>query len=390
MDDFFTDTDRDIRRRAAAFSDEHLIPLEEPTEERGGHWSWAETQHVRDAAVDFGLSAINIKKEYGGQEFTVLQQMLVHEEIGRATNGLFALLPFPHVPLQHGTKEQIDSYLRPMCAGKIRSAFLVTEEGAGSDPRQVKTKAMRKGNGFVVTGEKWFATSADVSQVQIVHAHVDDDPDQPTLFLIPSAREGVSIKELPTFTHNYVFGHPMMAFDEVEVGSDEILGEVGQGYELTKDWFVEARLEICAHCIGQSRRAALVANAYAGEREQFGQKIQDFQAIRFMIADMAVAIYAMQSMVYRLAADIDRGADRKTAHAQASAAKLFCSEQAGKVVDSAVQVLGGRGYMRKNPVERLYRDVRVERIWEGTSEVQRDVIGRMVAKRGLGRYSLWD
>ena len=390
MDYLFSDVDRDIRSRAAEFTDKHLIPMEEPTEKRGGHWTWEETQHVRDAAVNYGLSAINIRREFGGKEFTVLQQILVHEEIGRASNGLFALLPFPHVPLQHGTPEQIDNYLRPMCQGKIRSAFLVTEEGAGSDPRQVKTKAMRRGNGFVITGEKWFATSADVSHVQIVHAHVDDDPDQPTLFLIPSGRAGVSIKELPTFTHNYVFGHPVMAFDEVEATADDILGDVGQGYELTKDWFVEARLEICAHCIGQSRRATLVANAHAGEREQFGQKIQDFQAIRFMIADMAVAIYAMQSMLYRLAADIDRGIDRKTAHAQASAAKLFCSEQAGKVVDSAVQILGGRGYMRNNPVERLYRDVRVERIWEGTSEVQRDVIGRMVAKRGLGRYSLWD
>jgi len=390
MDYLFSDAERDIQRRAAEFTDTYLIPLEQPTEDRGGHWTWAETQHVRDAVVDCGLSAINIKKEFGGQEFTLLQQILVHEEIGRASNGLFALLPFPHVPLQRGTKEQIDNYLRPMCEGKIRSAFLVTEEGAGSDPRQVKTKAMRKGNGFVISGEKWFATSADVSQVQIVHAHVDDDPDQPTLFLIPTGRAGVSIKELPTFTHNYVFGHPVMAFDDVQATADDILGEVGQGYELTKDWFVEARLEICAHCIGQSRRAALLANVYAGEREQFGQKIADFQAIRFMIADMAVAIYAMQSMVYRLAADIDRGADRKTAHAQASAAKLFCSEQAGKVVDSAVQIFGGRGYMRNNPVERLYRDVRVERIWEGTSEVQRDVIGRMVAKHGLGRYSLWD
>ena len=223
-----------------------------------------------------------------------------------------------------------------------------------------------------------------------MHAHVDDDPDQPTLFLIPSDRQGVRIKELPSFTHNYVFGHPVMAFDEVEATADDILGEAGQGFDLTKDWFVEARLEICAHCIGQSRRATLIANDYAGEREQFGQKIRDFQAIRFMIADMAVAIYAMQSMVYRLAAGIDGGIDRKTAHAQASAAKLFCSEQAGKVVDSAVQILGGRGYMRNSPVERLYRDVRVERIWEGTSEVQRDIIGRMVAKRGLGRYSLWD
>ena len=150
MDALFSDTDRDIRRRAAEFTDTYLIPLEEPTEERGGHWTWEETQHVRDAAVKYGLSAINIKKEFGGQGFNVLQQMLVHEEIGRASNGLFALLPFPHVPLQQGTKEQIDNYLRPMCEGRIRSAFLVTEEGAGSDPRQVKTKAMRKGNGLSV------------------------------------------------------------------------------------------------------------------------------------------------------------------------------------------------------------------------------------------------
>ena len=180
-----------------------------------------------------------------------------------------------------------------------------------------------------------------------------------------------------------------MVFDKVTVDDDRRLGEVGQGFDLTKEWFTETRIEIAAHCLGAATRATEIANDYAAGRIQFGKPIRDFQAIEFMLADMAVELFATKSMIYRVGAELNAGLDKKMQHARASALKLYASEMAGRVVDKAVQILGGRGYMRENPVERLYRDVRVDRIWEGTSEIQRMVIAGQIKKRGLGIYSGW-
>jgi acyl-CoA dehydrogenase len=193
--------------------------------------------------------------------------------------------------------------------------------------------------------------------------------------------------------HSYVYEHYEMVFDQVTVDDNRRLGEVGQGFDLTKEWFTETRIEIAAHCLGAAIRATEVANKYAAERVQFGKPIRDFQAIEFMLADMAVEIMAAKSLLYRVAAEVTSsttgGMDAKLVHARASAVKLYNSEMAGRVVDKALQILGGRGYMRENPVERLYRDVRVDRIWEGTSEIQRMVIGGQIKKRGLGIYTGW-
>ena len=161
------------------------------------------------------------------------------------------------------------------------------------------------------------------------------------------------------------------------------------GLELTKDWFVEARLQIAANALGAAIRAFELANAWASERHQFGRAIRDFQAIEFMLADMAVEIMATKSLAYRVSWEIDKGVGRKLVHARASALKLQASEMAGRVLDKAVQIFGGRGYMRENPVERLNRDVRVDRIWEGTSEIQRAIIGGQLRKRGTDIFTGW-
>ena len=168
-----------------------------------------------------------------------------------------------------------------------------------------------------------------------------------------------------------------------------MLGGIGQGLELTKDWFVEARLQIAAHCIGAATRAAELAAAHAKQRVQFDRPIREFQGVDFMLADMGVGIMAAKTRHYRVAREIDHGIDRKAVHARASAVKLLSSEMAGRVLDRALQDFGGRGYMRENAVELLYRDVRVDRIWEGTSEVQRAIIGAQIAKRGIDVYSNW-
>jgi acyl-CoA dehydrogenase len=183
--------------------------------------------------------------------------------------------------------------------------------------------------------------------------------------------------------HTFVYEHPEFAFEDVEIGPDAVLGDVGQGYELTRDWFVEERLMIAARAIGAAERALAAAVEWAGARRQFGERLLDFQLIQGMVADSVVDISTNRALVHQVAWEADQGLERKMLHAKAAVVKLAASEAAGRVVDRALQIFGGRGYMRENPCERLYRDLRVDRIWEGTSEIQRLIIGNDVAKRGL-------
>jgi alkylation response protein AidB-like acyl-CoA dehydrogenase len=381
--------DLELKARARRFAETVLFPLEVELELKG-HLTEADKAKLKQAVVDHGFNAINHAKEHGGQGLSIFQQTLVNEELGKATGALWAAAWHPAIPLRQGTPSQIRDYLVPSCQGKRRGAYAITEEGAGSDPRRVRTHADRRDGRYYLSGEKWFVTSGDVADYLIVHAHVDGDPDKPTLFLVDKNLPGVRVKRIPKFMHTYLFEHPEFVFENVALDESKVLGSVGQGFELTKDWFVEARLQIAANCLGAAIRAAEVANKYAGERVQFDRPIRDFQAIEFMLADMAVEIMAAKSLVYRVAVEIDRGLDRKLVHARASAVKLYASEMAGRVVDRALQILGGRGYMRENPVERLYRDIRVDRIWEGTSEIQRAIIGGQIKKRGLGPYVDWE
>ncbi|HLW92702.1 MAG TPA: acyl-CoA dehydrogenase family protein [Roseiarcus sp.] len=378
----------DWRRRAKAFAEEHLFPHEVALEMNGALPA-ATLDRLRRAVTEHGFNGVNHARQVGGQGCTQLELTLIGEELGKATGALWAIVPHPAVALKHGTRRQIDEYLRPSCAMERRACVAVTEPGAGSDPRMIRTRADRRDGRFVLNGEKWFVTSGDVADYIIVHANVDDDPDKPTLFLVDKATPGVRIAREPKFTHTYVFGHPEFVFENVEVGEDKVLGAIGGGLELTKDWFVEARLQIAANTLGAAIRGFELANSWASERRQFGRAIRDFQAIEFMLADMAVEIMATKSLVYRVSWEIDNGLDRKLAHARASALKLQASEMAGRVLDKAVQIFGGRGYMREYPVERLNREVRVDRIWEGTSEIQRAIIGGQLRKRGPGVFTGW-
>jgi alkylation response protein AidB-like acyl-CoA dehydrogenase len=316
----------------------------------------------------------------------MVEQTVVEEQLGRVTNGLWSCVWRPPVSLRFGTKAQKEAYLIPSSQGHRRGCFAITEAEAGSDPRRVKTEAVLRGGQWHLTGEKWFVTSFNASDFIIVHAHVDGDPDKPTLFLVDKPVARMVHVRSPQFMHNFAFDHAELRFEGSPVSEDKVLGGIGQGFELTKDWFVEARLQIASHAVGAATRAAEIANDYAAARHQFGRPIRDFQGVEFMLSDMAVEIFAAKSMLYRVAWEIDQGADRKRIHAHASALKLHCSEMAGRVIDKALQVLGGRGYMRENPVERLYRDIRVDRIWEGTSEIQRVVVGGQIRKRGMDLF----
>ncbi|MHB1217394.1 MAG: acyl-CoA dehydrogenase family protein [Alphaproteobacteria bacterium] len=388
MDLTLTQDDKAIAARAKKFAETVLFPLEQACEENDGLPSQVRASVIKQVQQS-GLGAYNHEKAVGGQGFNVLQQIVCHEELAKATGCLWAAVWRPAVPLRAGTKQQIDTYLRPSCAGERRSAYAITEPGAGSDASAVASTAVKRGGNYVLNGEKWFVTGANLADFFLVHVHMDGDPKKPTIFLVEADQKGVEVKRVPKFTHNAYFTHAEIVFKNVECTPAQMLGEPGHGLDLTKEWFIETRLEIAARCLGAAIRAADAANAYASERVQFGKAIRDFQAVEFMLADMAVEIMATKAMLYRVGWEVSQGIDAKLVHARASAVKLQASEMVGRVTDKALQVLGGRGYMRENPVERLWREMRVERIWEGTSEIQRVIIGGQIRKRGMGVYTGW-
>ena len=389
MDIRISRADAELRHKAREFTEQVLIPLEDECEELDG-LSPASAANAKQAVVDWHFNAINQPVRDGGQGHDLFEQMLIEEEWGHATGALWDIPWRPSIPLQQGTEAQKERYLRPAIRGERRDAYAITEEGAGSDPTMVATTARRHGEDWVIQGEKWHVTAGDVADFFELHAHVDGDPAKATVFLVDKDSPGVRLVRTPKYMHTFVFEHPIFAFEGVRVGEDAVLGTIGQGFELTKDWFVEERIMIGARTVGASTRALNLSLDFAKAREQFGTPIVSFQAIEFMLADMAAELMAAKSLLYRVCWEAARGgSDRKEVHAMASAVKLVCSETAGRIIDRAVQIHGGRGYMREHPVERLYRELRVDRIWEGTSEIQRLVIGNELRKRGTERYTGW-
>ena len=389
MDMGLSKTDLEIRERAREFTRKHLYPHELELDETECLPEATEAS-IRQGVLDYALNAVNHAPEHGGQGFSLVQQCIVSEETGSATNALWARVWVPPVCLKDGTPEQVEKYLLPACRGELSTACCTSEPSAGSDAGGVRTTAVLDGNHYQIHGEKCFASHAESADVCLLTTVVDGDPTKPTLFLVDKGTPGFNIRRLPRFAQRSGTGHPEVDIEDLRLPTTQMLGDVGQGFELTKDWFVEARLAIAARSMGMAIRASELALEWAREREQFGQAIIDFQAVEFMLAEMATEVMAGKSIIYRVAQEIDSGLDRKTAHAKASAIKYFCSEAAFRIVDKSVQIFGGRGTMCENPVERLTRDVRLERSWEGTSEIQKVVIGGQIKKRGLDMYTGWD
>jgi acyl-CoA dehydrogenase len=342
---------------------------------------------IRQAVLDAGLQAINTPKEYGGAGLSVLEQVVVQDELGKLTNALWDTVWRPANPLSHATPEQRERYLIPESRGERRDAVAITEADAGSDPSAIKTSARRDGDDYVINGEKWFVTVGDVADFLLVLANVEPDGG-PTMFLIDTATPGVKITNVPRYTHTFVYEHPEFTFTDVRVGPDAVLGGVGNGYELTRDWFTEERLMIGARTIGAAERALTLALDWARERVQGGEPLINRQLIQGMIADSVVDIATNRALTHQVAwefdnSDLTDANVRKTLHGKASTVKLAASEASNRVADRALQIFGGRGYIRDYPVERLWRELRVDRIWEGTSEISRLVIANEANKRGL-------
>ena len=336
---------------------------------------------IADAVRAESLHAINMPVEWGGQGLTLLEQVVVQERLGRLTNALWDTVWRPANAMKACTPEQRERWLLPGIQGTRRDAVAITEELAGSDPLALRTTARRDGDDWVIDGVKWFVTVGDVADYFMVLALAGDER-APTMFLVDKDTPGVSIARTPRYMHTFVYEHPEFVFDGVRVGDDHRLGLVGEGYELTRDWFVEERLMIGARTVGAAERALQEATEWATTRVQGGTTIAHHQLIQGMLADCAVDIATNRSLVHQVAWEADHGLPRKTLHAKAALVKLSASEAAGRVVDRCVQIFGGRGYMREYAVERLYRELRVDRIWEGTSEVQRLIIANEIVKRG--------
>jgi acyl-CoA dehydrogenase len=381
VDFAYTPEQDELRARARALADEIMVH-EQACEEHNGLPPEVHAE-VAERVRHHGLNAINMPAEWGGQGLGVLDQVIVQEQLGRLTNALWDMVWRPANALRACDEAQRERYLVPGIRGERRDCVAVTERDAGSDPTAIASTAERTaGDGFRLNGEKWFVTVGDVADYLIVLANVLPEG-APTLFLVDKDTPGVRVLRTPRYMHTFVYEHPEFGFEDVELGPDAVLGEVGQGYELTRDWFVEERLMIAARAIGAAERALRAAVDWAAERRQFGQRLLDFQLIQGMVADSVVDITTNRAIVHQIAWEADQGLERKALHAKAAVVKLAASEAGGRVVDRALQVFGGRGYMRENPCERLYRDLRVDRIWEGTSEIQRLIVGNEVSKRGL-------
>jgi alkylation response protein AidB-like acyl-CoA dehydrogenase len=374
----------ELQQRAREFVERVLMPLEIEAEERSGQLPDDTIEMIKREAIAARLNGGRFAPEHGGQGWTMLEWFLVNEQFGRVTNGLHWHVPSAYNVLLQGTPEQVERYLVPALRGEGGDAYAVTEAEAGSDPAGIASTAVSTGDGWRINGEKWFVTSGDVARVLIVMANATFESEKlPTLFLVEPDTPGVEFVDNPRFTHNYPHGHPTIRFTNVEVPTDAVIGGVGNGEALQRAWFTEERLGIATHGLGAMWRLLDETVDWALQRVQGGQRIMDYQGISFPLADSATDAALGRLLALQVAGMVDAGADPKLIHAKASMAKLFVSEAAGRCADRAVQAFGGRGYMRSNVAERFLRELRVDRIWEGTSEVQRLIIARALERRGV-------
>ena len=380
-----SDADRAIQARARAFVDDELIPWEAYAEEHGGQIPDDVRERHRRMAIDLELSAMNMPRELGGGGMTMLQQVLVSEQIGRATNALgWCVFTPPAWAPAVVTAQQLETWILPTVRGELHECYAITEAGAGSDVDAIAATARRDGDVYVLNGEKMHVTSFNAAAYCFFQAKLDGGPHdgQHAMFFVDKDTPGVRLVAEPRYMHTYPDTHAMVAFEDVRVPAENLIGAEGDGMAFTYEWFRYERLMIAARCCGAAERLIDEASAFAQGRVQFGVPIVEHQAIAHMLADSVTELWAARLMTYRLAENIDTGVDVKIQHAQCSMAKLYASEMAGRVVDRAVQIFGGRGYMRENVAERFYRELRVDRIWEGTSEIQRSIVADQLVKRG--------
>jgi len=381
-----SEEDRELRERARRFVDDELIPHEVEAEMNGGRLADDVRGKHHRLAIELGLYAMNMPKELGGGGMTTFQQVLVSEQLGRVTNALGWCV---HTPASWApevvTGEQLSRWIVPTIRGERHECYAITEETAGSDVDAIESTARRDGEEYVLNGTKWHVTSFNTADYVFFQARISGGRNSGAhaMFFVDKDTPGVRLVREPAYSHTYADTHAIVAFEDVRVPASNRIGDEGDGLDFTYEWFRYERLMIAARCCGAAERLIEEATAFAKERVQFGEPIIAFQAIQHMLADSATELWAARLMTYELAKNVDRGVDVKVQHGQCSMAKLYASEMAGRVADRAVQIFGGRGYMRENVAERFHRELRVDRIWEGTSEIQRNIVADQLAKRGV-------
>ena len=379
-----TPEDLALQARARAFTDE-LIGFELEAETHDGVLPEEVTKAHHERAIELGLSSTNMPTSVGGQGCTTLQQVLVQEQVGRVTNGIAWCCATPPSWWPEVANDlQRERWLLPTVRGEMAECYAITEEGAGSDVADLTATARREGDDYVLDGVKWHVTSFNEAAYVFFQAVLTTGPHagEQALFVVDRDAPGVRVVRTPAYTHTLGHAHPIVAFEGVRVPAAHLVGSEADGMSFVYEWFRFERLMVAARCLGAAERLVDEATAFARERIVGGQPLIERQLVQAMLADSLTELFAARSMVYETARSVDEGVDTKVLHARCSMVKLYASEMAGRVADRAVQVFGGRGYMRENVAERFFRELRVERIWEGASEVQRVIVADQLAKRG--------
>ena len=373
-----TEEQRMIRDMARAFAQDKVAP-EAAAWERDGR---VPTEVLREMGR-LGLMGMTVPQDWGGAGTDMVGYALALMEIAAGDGGLSTVMSVNNSPvcaavLGAGSEEQKERFLRPLARGEMIGAFCLTEPQAGTDAGALKTRAKKHGNGYVLTGTKQFVTSGAIAGVAIVFAVTDPDAGKKGIsaFLVPTDTSGFKVARIEDKLGQKSSDTAQIVFEDMEISGDCLLGREGEGYKLALMNLESGRIGIAAQSVGMARAALDYATGYAREREAFGQPIIQHQAVGFRLADMATKVEAGRLMVLHAAGMKDAGEPCLT---HACMAKLFASEAAEEVCSAAIQTLGGYGYLQDYPVERIYRDVRVCQIYEGTSDVQRLVINRAMA-----------
>ena len=379
MDFGLTEEQAMIVATTRAFVENELYPHEAAVE-RSGHLPMDLIKELQAKAIEAGLYAANLPEEVGGAGLDTLTWLLYEKELGRANYALhWTCVARPSNILLAGNDEQREKYLYPCIRGEKWDCLAMTEPGAGSDLRGMKASAREDGDDFILNGTKHFISHADLADFTIVFMATGEEqtPRGPkkkiTAFFVDKGTKGFTVREGYRNVSHRGYTNAVLEFDDCRVNRRQVLGEVHKGFDVANDWLGATRLQVASTCLGRAERALAHAVSYAAEREQFGQKIGKFQGISFKLADMAMELKAAELLTREAGWKYDQGT---VTEADMSMAKLKATEVLAFIADEAIQIHGGMGLMDELPLERIWRDARVERIWEGTSEIQRHIISR--------------
>ncbi len=382
-----TEEQRLLIETARRFVEEELYPYEEEVEKCGVVRPDLR-QQIIDRSRQVGLYAANMPEDLGGGGLDVLSMCLLDRELGRANMALQYSVARPSNILQGCIGEQRDKYLFPCIRGEKTDCLAMTEPGAGSDVRSMSCKAQADGDDFVINGTKHFISHADVADFVILFAATGVEPvthksqhkgprKKITCFLVDMGTPGFSVRKGYDNVSHRGYHNSILEFNNCRLPSNQVLGEVDQGFEVANDWLGNTRLQVASICLGRCDRAFALACEYAATRKQFNQTIGKFQGVSFKLADMEMRRRAAELITYQAATKAN---DNTMSDMDAALSKLSATEALAFIADEAIQIYGGMGLMSDLPLERIWRDARVERIWEGTSEIQRLIISRSLLR----------